>query len=331
MRRAALAFALLAAAWTLDVPPSFAVMELATVRGRAVDEAGNGVPDVKVVFDFTGESRVKISREAITDKKGGFVRVGLKAGHYKITLTKEGYRTHVTERDLGPGDILPIGDLLVPKLQEAAPAEAAGPAPGAAPPALPEDATAKVKEAYAKAAEAAKAGQTDDAIAAYKALIEMAPNVGAAYYNLAVLYEGQKNWKAAETELQKVTELQPDKSDGHIALAAVRELDGRGGEAVEGLLKVASTFETDARFQYALGTTCLDTGRSADAVAAFTKVGTLDPSNVEIHYWLGTIAVGNNDIPTATAELQKYIAAQGQNPQNLDTAKGLLTALKPKK
>ena len=177
MRRAALAVAALAATVALDVPSSFAVMELATVRGRVVDEAGHGVPDVRIVFDFTGETRVKISKEVMSDKKGEFVRAGLKAGHYKITLTKEGHKTHITERELGIGEVLGMNDLLLPKLPAAAPAEAAGPTPGAAPPALPEDATAKVKEAYAKAAEAAKAGQTEDAIAAYKALIERAPNV----------------------------------------------------------------------------------------------------------------------------------------------------------
>jgi tetratricopeptide (TPR) repeat protein len=333
MRRATLTLALLALAFALQTPPpAFAVMELATVRGKVVDQDGNGVPDVKIVFDFTGESRVKISKEVVSDKKGGFVRAGLTAGPYKISFTKEGYRTHIREMSVSLGGFSEIEPTLMEKLppaQEAAAAPAG--APGAAAAALPADATAQIKAAYAKAADAAKAGLTDDAIAAYKELIELAPKLGAAHYNLAVLYEGQKNWKAAEAELLATTELDPSQSDAVIALSAVRELDGRGEEAVDGLLKAAPSFDQDAKFQYALGVTCVNTGRNAEAADAFSKVASLDPTNVEVHYWLGTLAVGKNDVPTALAELEKYVSLQGQDPQNLQTAKAILTALKPKK
>jgi Flp pilus assembly protein TadD len=332
MRRATAAVALLALGFALQgPPPAFAIAEIATVRGRAVDQDGNGVPDVKIVLDFEGETRVKISKEVVSDKSGGYVRAGLKPGPYKITFTKEGYRTHIRETNLSIG-ISEIEPTLMEKLPPAAEPVAAAPgAPGAAPAALPADATAKIKEAYAKASEAAKAGQTDDAIAAYKELIELAPKLGAAHYNLAVVYEGQKNWKAAEAELQTTTELEPTLSDAFIALSAVRDLDGRGDEAVDGLLKAAPAFAEDAKFQYALGVTSLNSGRTAEATDAFSKVATLDPTNVEVHYWLGTLAVGKNDVPDAVAELEKYVALQGQDPQNLQTAKSILVALKAKK
>ncbi len=332
MRRATLTLALLALAFALQgPPPAFAIAELATVRGKAVDQDGNGVPGVKIVLDFTGETRVKISKEVVSDKEGGYVRAGLKPGPYKITFTKEGFRTHIRETNLSIG-ISEIEPTLMEKLPPAAEPVAAAPgAAGATPAALPADATAQIKAAYAKADDAAKAGQTDDAIAAYKELIELAPKLGAAHYNLAVLYENQKNWKAAEAELQTTTELEPTQSDAVIALSAVRELDGRGEEAVDGLLKAAPGFEQDAKFQYALGMTCVNTGRTAEAAEALSKVAALDPSNVEVHYWLGTVAVQKNDVPTAQAELEKYVSLQGQDPQNLQTAKGILAALKPKK
>ncbi len=333
MRRTTLAVAPLAMAFVLQGPrPALAVMELATVRGKVVDQDGNGVPDVRIVFDFTGETRVKISKEVTTDKKGGYVRAGLTAGPYKITFTKEGYRTHIREMGVSLGGFSEIEPTLMEKLPPTPePVAAPAAAPGAAPAALPADATAKIKEAYAKASDAAKAGQTEDAIAAYKELIELAPKLGAAHYNLAVVYEGQKDWKAAEAELEATTELEPSQSDAFIALSAVRELDGRGDDAVDGLLKAAPAFAQDAKFQYALGVTCVNTGRNAEAADAFSKVVSLDPTNVEVHYWLGTLAVGKNDVPDAVAELEKYVALQGQDPQNLQTAKNILVALKAKK
>jgi len=41
--------------------------------------------------------------------------------------------------------------------------------------------------------------------------------------------------------------------------------------------------------------------------------------------------VGQNKVPEAIASLEKYLAMNPQNPQNVATAQGLLGYLKPKK
>ena len=68
-----------------------------------------------------------------------------------------------------------------------------------------------------------------------------------------------------------------------------------------------------------------------EASAAFRKVVKLDPANVEAHFYLGSVAVGENKVGEAIAELEKYVSMSGQDPQNLATAKALLAALRPKK
>src|SRR2546430_11496631 len=50
------------------------------------------------------------------------------------------------------------------------------------------------------------------------------------HYNLAYVHQLRKDWKGAESEYLRVTELQPTRSDAFIALAAVRVLDGRSEE-----------------------------------------------------------------------------------------------------
>ena len=177
---------------------------------------------------------------------------------------------------------------------------------------------------------AVKAGRLDEAEALFKEVIEKFPDLAGAHYNLAYVYQQRKDWKSAEAEYLRVAELQPTRSDAVIALSACRELDGRGPEGVEGLLKAAPAFEQDARFLYALGVTCVNTGRTKEAADAFHKLQALDPANPESYFHLGTMAVGENKVPEAVAQLEKYISMTGQNPQNLELAKRLLPAIKKK-
>ena len=72
-------------------------------------------------------------------------------------------------------------------------------------------------------------------------------------------------------------------------------------------------------------------GKNKEAGAALRKVLTLDPTNATVHFHLGTIAVGENKVPEAVSELEKFVAGTGQSPQDLATAKKLIAALKPKK
>ena len=330
MRRSIRVLALLVLALAAGRIPAHATVEFATLRGKVFDTDKKPLADVQIAFEFKGESRVKIMKNGVTDKRGGFVRAGLPGGEYKITFTKDGYQTYIMEMTLPLGGFAEAKDVVMPAAKSQ---PAAG---GALPPnteaVLPADAAASgIKATYKKAALAAKEGRLDEAVAAYGEVIQQAPQLAAAHYNLGFIYQTQKKWKEAETEFIKVTELQPARSDSFIALSAVRDLDGRGSEGAEGLIAAAPAFEQDATFQYALGVTCINMGRSVEAGAAFKKVMALDPANVEAHFYLGSLAVGNNDIPGAMAELQKYVSLQGQDPQNLEIAKNLIVALKPKK
>jgi hypothetical protein len=86
--------AVLSAALTVAIalflgPPS-ASAAVSGFRGIVVDEQGQPVPDVDVEIQFLGSP--KRTYHVKTNKKGGFVRIGLDEGSYKIFLTKEGYQ-----------------------------------------------------------------------------------------------------------------------------------------------------------------------------------------------------------------------------------------------
>src|SRR3989442_8813512 len=101
-----------AASWA--APPAGAQTKVtAGVRGRVVDEQGAGVPDVKIDMEYLGESRQKITKTQQTDKKGGFVRMGLPDGRWKFTFTKEGFKTYAMEMELSLGGFSEAPDIVL--------------------------------------------------------------------------------------------------------------------------------------------------------------------------------------------------------------------------
>src|SRR6185503_5498203 len=77
--------------------PGWTQRTMAGVRGKVTDEKGAPIADVKIDMEFLGESRQKITKSLVTDKKGGFVRMGVPDGRWKFTFAKEGYKTYMME------------------------------------------------------------------------------------------------------------------------------------------------------------------------------------------------------------------------------------------
>jgi Flp pilus assembly protein TadD len=316
---------------------SFAAAQIgAMIRGVVTDEAGAPVPDVKVEIRFAGGHDLKPQTFTMTtNKKGYFTRVGLPDGSYKITLTKEGYAPTIVNTNVSLGGLSDLGTMLLRSAKAPTAAPPADPSAGtaaAAPGPAGAEALAKeqerFKQTFTQALEAAKAGKYDEAETLYKDVLAKAPNLGIAHYNLAYVYRQKKDWTAAEAEYRKVIELEPDSSDGYIALAGVLQAANKGDEAAKTLSDASARFQQDAKFRYALAVVYYDSGKRDEAIAAFKQVRMLDPANPEPLYFLGVLAVQAGDTPQALTYLNQYVSASGQNPRNLETAQGLLKVLK---
>jgi cytochrome c-type biogenesis protein CcmH/NrfG len=324
------------------------------VRGFVSDEEGQRLADVEVEIQFQGSP--KRTYHVKTNKKGGFVRIGLSEGSYKIYLTKEGYQKKGIDLpwlSLGglsdmcgnnPGPNQPCEDIVMKKAQVAVSfggEAAAGGAPGTggeagaggatgAATATPEEA-ARLGAAYAQAVEAIKASQWDAAEAALKEVLAKVPDQPVVHFNLGHVYRQKKDYPAAEAEFTRATELEPTKADGFVALAALYEAQGKGKDAVDLLVKNAAAFEQDARYQVALGATAMNQGKEKEAEEAFSKAAALDPANVEVQYHLASLALNRNEVDDAIAHLEKYVAEAPAGAPNVETAKSLLAALQSKK
>jgi Tfp pilus assembly protein PilF len=321
--------------------------EVSTLRGSVVDEKGQPIPGVTIELEYKGESRTKIVRKATTDKKGAFIRVGLKSGPWSLVFSKEGFRSGKLDTNLTFGGISEIP----PVTLSAGTAAAAGggpAAPGGPPaPGAPASAPAPVSEAeaaarqaeygkqlmdrYNKAVDAMRAGQGAEAEALFKSILAEVPNLAAAHHNLGYIYTQRNDAAAAEAAFRKAIELRPEAGESYTALSTLLGAQKRLDEALQLLQEAAPRFATDAPFQFALGATAFNLGKGAEAEAAFKKVTELDPANSEVQFYLGSVALNRNDVPAAIAHFEKYAATAAEGAPNLAAAKALLATLKKTK
>jgi Flp pilus assembly protein TadD len=304
---------------------AFAQLDAAQIRGSVVNEKGQPIPGVAVELKFKGETRAPIVKNATTDKKGGFVRVGLKGGDWSLTFRKDGYKTVGIDTYLSIGGLSEIPPVT---MVEAAPASAAAPAPA---PAAISGADAKARQlaaVYAKAVAAVEAGQTAEAETMFKAIVQELPDLAEAHYNLGYLYEKRGATAEAEAEFRRAFELQPQNAVALVALAAIVERRAGNEEALALLEANAPRFADNARVQFALGATAFNLGRNVVAEPAFEKAAALDPANAETLFFLGSIALGRNDVPTAIERLDKFVATAPPTSPNVETAKALLATLR---
>ena len=287
-------------------------------RGKVVDEAGMGVPDAKVHLEYQGGVTRQVDTK--TNKRGEYVQVGLPAGQYKITVTKDGYRPALAEYRIGLGEPTLVPPLVLSK-------GSAGPAA-----ATPDPAAQVFRDEYSKAIDQAQAGEHDAAIAALRDIVAKNPGrseLWEVHLNLGRVLIQKKDWAAAETEIKRSLELRPTDNNGaNLALADVYTRSGQKDKADALLAQTAAAGGADATVHLNLGISHLNAGRSAEAEAAFRKAIEVDASTSEAYFHLGTILVGQGKTPEAVASLEKYLTLKPAVAQNEATAKALIAALK---
>jgi Flp pilus assembly protein TadD len=305
------------------------------IRGQVKDAQGQPIPGVNVELEFKGESRVKIVKKTVTDKKGGYIYSGLLPGSWVFHFSKSGYKRTQVKTDISLGGISDIpavtmeagADDTVAGAIGAAAATVGGPPTG---PGASLDKSKELADKYTKALAAKKAGSSAEAETLLKELVAVVPAFAPAHQALASLYAARGDLAAAEASYRKVVELDAQTAISHLALANFLATQNRNEDAFQVLQGAAPRFPQDALVQFALGATAFNLGRSEEAQAAFLKAAELDAANAEPHFYLGSLAVGRNEVPKAVEHFEKYVSLAPANAANLPAAKSLLETLKKK-
>ena len=326
-------------------PPTEAQMTVSSaIRGQVKDAQGQPIPGVNIELEFKGESRVKIMKKTVTDKKGGYIYSGLVPGAWVFRFSKAGYKPTQIETAISLGGISDIPPVTMPAgaadgvagaigaAAGTAPAGAPGAGPGPADsPGMSPEKQKELADKFTKAMAAEKAGQHAEAVTLLKEIVATVPAFAPAHQALASVYLARGDMAAAEASYRKVVELDAQNAVSHLALANFLATQNRYEDAFKVLEAASPGFPQHALLQFALGAAAFNLGKSPEAQAAFTKAVELDPANAEPHFYLGSLAVSASDVPKAVAHFEKYIALASPTAPNLAAAKNLLETLKKKK
>jgi tetratricopeptide (TPR) repeat protein len=309
MKRALIAAGLLTGALLLAAP---ARAQTGTARGKVLDTQGQPIAEAKVLIEYQGGITRKFDTK--TNKKGEYMQVGMQPGPYRITASKDGYQPAVSDVRISLGDPTQIPDFKLATLAQAS-AAAGNPA-------------AELRSAFQKAVELQTAGKLDEAEAAYKAILEKAPDVPEVHQNLGSVLAQKKDIAGAEAAFLKALELRPDSSDVSTQLAKLYQENGQPEKAIAVMEKSAGANPADAKAQFNRGIFLLNAYKNEEAIAAFEAAIKADPNMAEAYYRLGALMVGQGKIPEAVQNLEKYLSLNPADAQNVATAQGLLKAIK---
>jgi len=310
MKRALIAVGTLAVVALLV--PSVQAQSRGGARGKVFDEEGTPVADAKVTIEYTDGARPPFDVQ--TSDKGEYIQIGLPAGGYKITASKEGYLDAVLTMRIGMGGMTSIPDLQI--ISREAAARQAGPN------------NELIQEKFSEGVKLARAGSLDEAEVLFKEILELQPGIPEVYRNLAYVYDKREDWENAEMSLLSALDLRPGDASFVAALAELYRKTGRGDEAMALLNEQTSDNPEDAVSQFNRGLFLLDSGQSVEALAAFEAALAADPELGEAHYHIGTILIGQGKVPESIVQLETYLATNPDNAEYAATAQGLIEALK---
>jgi tetratricopeptide (TPR) repeat protein len=286
-----------------------------SVRGKVKDDKGEPVVGAKITLQAQGREHRTFETE--TDKKGEYIRIGLRSGAYRITATKEGYQGTYQDSRVRLGESTEVPDLVL-RPMAAVTQEAA------------EEQFAKLKAPFEAAVKLTQAEKWPEAKAAFEKLLEENPDLPEANYNLGYVLTRLEDWEGARVAVEKALEDRPDYGEAKMLLARIYRKLGQGEKADTLLAEAAASDEGNADVQYNLAINLMNENRIPEAIAALEKALAANPDLADARFHLGTLLVGQGKIPEAIENLEKYLATNPDNAQNVATAQGLIAALKPK-
>ena len=125
-------------------------------------------------------------------------------------------------------------------------------------------------------------GRTDEAVAHYRAAIELDPGHADAFRFLGTAHRAQGRRTAARWHLQQAVRLNPDHANALQDLAIMAFEDGHTQDAVDLLGRVLALTPDNRHAMVNLGIGFTKLGREAEARTWFTQAGVMGPAGLDL-------------------------------------------------
>ncbi len=167
-------------------------------------------------------------------------------------------------------------------------------------------------------------GLVDEAIASYRACLELDPSHPRAHYNVGRLLHRKGRYAEAEAEHRLAVRLDPDYAMGHVGLGEALRAQGRLEEA-RAVLERATRADPGSAYAWnGLGAALAASGDSDGAEAAFRKAIELAPERSDARANLGFALLSRGKLAEAEAVFRE---ALGTHPEHAASRNGLAGVL----
>ena len=338
----------LTAALLVTLLASSAIAQTGSLRGKVIDETGQGIRDAMVFIERIG---VRGNYKVKTNKRGNYFHAGLPLGDYNVRLeinSKPVYSINGYRLKLGEEKPLNF-DLGEIKREAQATQQAGGPTrdqlAGMSEAQRKEyekqlkareqqiSKNKKLNEAFNAAMEAKRLQDFDTAVQQFKSALEIDSEQHVIWGNMAEALSGLVSKKTGDARTatgeeaisayRKAIELNADPAyHNNLGLLLIRlERVDEGAAELETAAQLAP--ENAGTYYFNLGATMVNTGNTDGAINAFTKATEVQPDFANAYYQLATVLVGTaqmkEDGSIVPAEgtveaYQKYLDLEPQGP-----------------
>ena len=263
------------------------------ISGVVNDENGKGIKAATISAESadTGQTFT-----ATTDDKGRFTMLGLRQGQWKFTAQAPGYFADAGTMTIRAGGA-PNPPVAFALQKTAALAGALG------------GISAKDLQGELAAADALfNQRRWDDAIAAYKAIMEKTPSLSVINLQIASAYFSKKEYDPAIAAYNDLLKVDPNNDKATVGIARVDIERGQTAAAEESLTKAAASPVAGREVYDALGDMKFNKGQIDEAMKLYQKSADADPSWGRAWYKLGLCAQKKGDKAGATQFLNKVLA-----------------------
>ena len=274
-----------------------ALAQRGAIRGKITDPDGNPVPGVAVSIVLLDGGGRPIRTE--TNDDGEFIRAGIPVQMYRVSFELEGWEPLQAMVTVSNGGQALINETLHP---------------------LPEGVLSQAQaDRFNAASQVARDafvdGDFETAVTETLKLIELTPDSGSLYFNLAAAYEKLENFPAAVEAYEKAYELDDAMLE---AIMAVGDLHGRQrnwDQALEALDRAMELVEGNAvnLFNYAVYAS--NAGQVDVADEFYGKSAAADPEFAPAHLQVGMARARQEDRDGAIAAFERYLELEPDGAQ----------------
>jgi tetratricopeptide (TPR) repeat protein len=302
---------ILSAALVFAFCATVADAQIGRVSGVIKSEDGQPLKGVTVSAE---NADIGQSYTATTDDKGRFTLIGLRAGTWRFVAQAPGYAAEAGGMSVRMGAPNPPITFVLKRTGEAAFGALGG-------------ITSREIQSSLDTAAALMAQQKfDQAIDAYKALVDKSPALGFINLEIAAAYVQKKDYDAALAAYKDVLAGDPGNARARVGIAAVHEARGDARAAEESLMAAAAAPNASRDVLYALAE-LKQAHKASDAAEWYRKAADADPSWGKPRYKLGLFAMEQGNSADAARLLAEVITVDPTSPEAA-LAKSSLESLK---